>query len=115
MTTQDTPGKRPVRIVATHQQSRYVRALRNAGEVDGSVNVQIGPRFLELFSENLYSSPNKAFEELVSNSWDAGASVVHVGIPASLQGPGIGHLGTRQRRVYGSRGSRTAVGGGKCR
>ena len=66
---------------------RYVRALRNAGAVDGSVNVQIGPRFLELFSENLYSSPNKAFEELVSNSWDAGASVVHVGIPASLTEP----------------------------
>ncbi len=45
--------------------------------------MQIGPRFLELFSENLYSSPNKAFEELVSNSWDAGASVVHVAIPSS--------------------------------
>ena len=66
-----------------HQPSEHVRSLRASGQREGSVHVQIGPRFLELFSENLYSSPNKAFEELVSNSWDAGASVVHVAIPSS--------------------------------
>ena len=66
-----------------HQPSEHVLSLRASGESEGSVHVQIGPRFLELFSENLYSSPNKAFEELVSNSWDAGASVVHVAIPSS--------------------------------
>ena len=66
-----------------HQPSEHVRSLRASGQSEGSVHVQIGPRFLELFSENLYSSPNKAFEELVSNSWDAGASVVHVAIPSS--------------------------------
>lgn len=48
------------------------------------ITVQIGPQFLELFSEHMYSSPNKAFEELVSNSWDAGATVVHIGLPANL-------------------------------
>jgi len=48
------------------------------------VEVSIGPQFLELFSEHLYSSPNKAFEELVSNSWDAGASTVYVGVPDDL-------------------------------
>ena len=87
MATRDTRGERPALPTDTHQPSQYLHALRNAGAVDGSVSVQIGPRFLELFSENLYSSPNKAFEELVSNSWDAGASVVHVGIPASLTNP----------------------------
>ena len=66
-----------------HQPSEHVRSLRASGQSEGAVHVQIGPRFLELFSENLYSSPNKAFEELVSNSWDAGASVVHVAIPSS--------------------------------
>ncbi len=70
-----------------HKTSQHVQAIREAGEKDGSVNVQIGPRFLELFSANLYSSPNKAFEELVSNSWDAGASIVHVNIPSSLVDP----------------------------
>ena len=66
-----------------HQPSEHVLSLRASGQSEGAVHVQIGPRFLELFSENLYSSPNKAFEELVSNSWDAGASVVHVAIPSS--------------------------------
>jgi len=46
-------------------------------EVD-KIDVTIGPQFLNLFSEHLYSSPNKAFEELVSNAWDAGATAVYV-------------------------------------
>jgi hypothetical protein len=54
------------------------------GVEDGRVKVSIGARFLELFSEHLYSSPNKAFEELVANSWDAGASTVYVGVPENL-------------------------------
>ena len=73
-----------------HQPSEHVRSLRASGQSEGAVHVQIGPRFLELFSENLYSSPNKAFEELVSNSWDAGASVVHVAIPSSGEGAASG-------------------------
>ncbi|MCY3507174.1 MAG: ATP-binding protein [Chloroflexi bacterium] len=88
MATDDTSGESASPQAEVHQPSPYVHALRKAGAVEGAVNVQIGPRFLELFSENLYSSPNKAFEELVSNSWDAGASVVHVSIPASLTEPG---------------------------
>lgn len=56
-----------------------------AGETVDQVQVQIGPQFLELFSEHLYSSPNKAFEELVSNSWDAGATCVHIGMSDDLK------------------------------
>lgn len=37
------------------------------------INVDISYRIIDRFSEGLYSSPNKAFEELVSNSFDAGA------------------------------------------
>ena len=48
------------------------------------VPVEIGPQFLNLFSEHLYSSPNKAFEELVSNSWDAGARHVYIRVPDEL-------------------------------
>jgi len=45
------------------------------------IPVEISYRIIELFSAGLYSSPNKAFEELVSNSYDAGASKVCVYVP----------------------------------
>lgn len=57
----------------------------NVGTEVDTVKVSIGPRFLNLFSEHLYTSPNKAFEELVSNSWDAGASNVYIKIPQDLE------------------------------
>ncbi len=59
-------------------------AIETMGESIGEITVSIGPQFLELFSEHLYSSANKTFEELVSNSWDAGASSVHIGMSTDL-------------------------------
>ena len=50
-----------------------------------SIPVELSTRFLEHFSEQLYSSPQKAFEELISNGWDAGATVVDVRIDTNLQ------------------------------
>ena len=67
--------------------SRTLGAVRLAGEDELEFSISIGPRFLELFSENLYSSPNKAFEELVANSWDAEASAVYISIPENLDDP----------------------------
>ena len=52
-----------------------------------TIPVQLSTRFLEHFSEQLYSSPQKAFEELISNGWDAGASIVDVRVDADLQSP----------------------------
>lgn len=49
-----------------------------AGKTTGKIPVKISYRIIELFSEGLYASPNKAIEELVSNSFDAGATSVHV-------------------------------------
>ena len=49
------------------------------------ISVEIGTRFLEQFSEQLYSSPQKAFEELVANGWDAGADFVDITIPNDLE------------------------------
>ena len=51
-----------------------------------SIPVALSTRFLDHFSEQLYSSPQKAFEELISNGWDAGATVVDVRVDTNLQG-----------------------------
>ncbi|MFD4587925.1 ATP-binding protein [Streptomyces sp. NPDC058434] len=48
------------------------------------VPVRISLAIIERFSEGLYSSPNKTFEELVSNSYDAGAEHVWVYMPGDL-------------------------------
>jgi hypothetical protein len=69
---------------AEQVQQSPAPAIAAAGRPVDEIHVQIGPQFLELFSEHLYSSPNKAFEELVSNSWDAGASNIYVGMSADL-------------------------------
>ena len=54
------------------------------GEFKSNISVEISTRFLEHFSEQLYSSPQKAFEELISNGWDAGATFVDVFVPDNL-------------------------------
>ncbi len=59
--------------------------IATSGTISATINVTFSPQFLALLSEHLYSSPNKAFEELVSNSWDAGASSVHINIPENLK------------------------------
>ncbi|MDC7695595.1 ATP-binding protein [Asticcacaulis sp. DXS10W] len=46
--------------------------------------IQLSTRFLQHFSEQLYSSPQKAFEELISNGWDAGADVVDIRVADEL-------------------------------
>ena len=54
------------------------------GQQAATIPVELSTRFLEHFSEQLYSSPQKAFEELISNGWDAGADCVDVRIPTDL-------------------------------
>ena len=58
-----------------------------AGEKTDQIDVRISHRIIQLFSEGLYSSPNKAIEELVSNSFDAGANNVHILLAADLRDP----------------------------
>ncbi len=67
--------------------SNTLGVVRSTGQMEKTFPVSMGPRFLELFSENLYSSPNKAFEELVANSWDAEATAVYISIPENLRDP----------------------------
>lgn len=49
-----------------------------------NIPVRISYRIIELFSASLYSSPHKALEELVSNSYDAGAGVVDLFLPGNV-------------------------------
>lgn len=55
--------------------------LDSIGTKIDTIPVTISYKIIELFSAGLYSSPNKAFEELVSNSYDAGATKVSVYVP----------------------------------
>ena len=58
--------------------------FHEVGKVDHQIDVEVTYQIIGLFSEGLYSSPYKALEELVSNSFDADASHVHVALPADL-------------------------------
>lgn len=51
-----------------------------------NIPVPISYDIIKLFSEGLYQSPQKAIEELVSNSYDAHATQVHVLLPVSDPG-----------------------------
>lgn len=61
--------------------------LLAVGRKAGQIDVRIGYKIIELFSEGLYSSATKAIEELVSNGFDAGALNVHVLLSPDLTAP----------------------------
>ncbi len=50
----------------------------------GNIPVKLSYGIIERFSEGLYSSPNKTFEELITNSYDAGAREVWVYLASDL-------------------------------
>jgi hypothetical protein len=61
--------------------------IATAGRKTGDITATFSPKFLGLFSEHLYPSPNKAFEELITNSWDADAGNVYVRVAGNLTAP----------------------------
>ena len=63
-------------------------AFIDGGTKAGEIDVRLSYGIIDRFSMGLYSSPNKAFEELVSNSYDAGARRVWVRVPDSLDSSG---------------------------
>lgn len=65
-----------------------IAPIEAIGRQVATIPVELSTRFLEHFSEQLYSSPQKAFEELISNGWDASADVVDVRISDDLRAPG---------------------------
>jgi hypothetical protein len=59
-----------------------------AGSETEKIDVRLSYGIVRLFSEGLYASPNKAVEELVANSFDAGALKVAVLLPADFHEQG---------------------------
>ncbi len=60
-------------------------ALSQVGTKEAEISVSISYRIIELFSAGLYTSPNKALEELVANSYDAMANNVHLILPTNME------------------------------
>lgn len=92
-----------------------------AGAETDQIDVKISQRIIHLFSEGLYSSPNKAVEELVSNSFDAGAENVHIILSADLRdsdativviddGEGMDIDGLKQHWIIGKSTRRRGAG-----
>lgn len=61
-----------------------VPLFASTGHEAEKIDVRLSYRIVRLFSEGLYTSPNKAIEELVANSFDAGARRVAVFLPADF-------------------------------
>jgi len=58
------------------------------GSETEKIDVRLSYRIVSLFSEGLYASPNKAIEELIANSFDAGARRVGVLLSPSFHDQG---------------------------
>ena len=58
--------------------------MQQLGKVIDKVQLGIDYHIIEHFSKHLYSSPNKAIEELVVNGYDAGAHVVRAFLPGEF-------------------------------
>lgn len=69
-------SEEPVGNVPSEQEVKPI--YTTIGERSTQIPVSISYKILELFSGGLYSSPTKAIEELVANSFDAMASWVYV-------------------------------------
>jgi hypothetical protein len=93
-------------------------SFATAGKKTGDIDVRLSYKIVDLFSEGLYASPNKALEELVANSFDAGALNVAVFLPADLHaqgatiaviddGVGMDELGLRQHWLIGTSNKRS--------
>jgi len=60
------------------------QTLEQAGEPRGELEVRLSRELVSLLSEQLYTSPLKAIEELVVNAFDADAEICRVELPPTL-------------------------------
>jgi hypothetical protein len=62
----------------TEDVLQKLNEIETVGAVTDDILVKISYDIIDLFSGGLYSSPHKAIEELVANSYDAYAGHAHV-------------------------------------
>lgn len=102
-------------------RSHTTQSFETTGASADTIDVKISHRIIQLFSEGLYSSPNKAVEELVSNSFDANARNVHVILSPDLRdeeatiaviddGEGMDVAGLKQHWIIGRSTRRKGTG-----
>jgi hypothetical protein len=82
------PEAAPAVLPDVAQPDLAIPDVAQIGTLKKEFPVSISTRFLEHFSEQLYSSPNKAFEELLANAWDANARPAYVYLPANPKAAG---------------------------
>lgn len=58
---------------------KFSSSIQSLGNTRGSLKVRISNQLIHLLSEQMYSSPIKAIEELVVNAYDADATVCRIG------------------------------------
>lgn len=63
------------------QKDSILQPFRLIGTDEGSVPVELNYDIIRQFSQQLYTNPRKAIEELVCNSYDAGATECYVRTP----------------------------------
>ena len=91
------------------------------GESTRKISVRLSYKIINLFSEGLYTSPNKAIEELVANSFDAEATSVHIMMSSDLHdsrasiavfddGAGMDEQGLDEHWLIGRSKKREVVG-----
>src|SRR6266699_1521493 len=76
--------KTPELVLPMSQAPVFATVGTEAAKID----VRLSYRIVRLFSEGLYASPNKAIEELVANSFDAGARRVTILLPKDFHEQG---------------------------
>jgi hypothetical protein len=74
--------------MATSKKLAKIPKFASIGHRAGDIDVRLSYKIVELFSEGLYASANKAIEELVANAFDAGALRVEVMLSENLHDQG---------------------------
>jgi Histidine kinase-, DNA gyrase B-, and HSP90-like ATPase len=72
-------------VAASTSKAAILSSFEESGTKEGEVEVDISYDIIRHVSAQLYTNPRKAIEELVCNSYDAGATVCYVTVPKDVK------------------------------